>query len=135
MPRNSNIEGVAKTVIKQLKNGERPNVGKAMREVGYSQTTSESKTSTIKRNPLYIKTFESLSKRLGGVIDIGLDVIEKKKATATFRDGVETVDKMTKLQRLIDGQSTENVAVSVSNVLDLLENPKDDTKEDTQTTV
>lgn len=129
MPRNSNIPKVAEKVVEQMANGERPNVGKAMRSVGYRKSTSLSKTSEIKRNPLYIKTFESLSKRLGGVIDIGLDVIEKKKATATFRDGVETVDKMTKLQRLIDGQSTENVAVSVSNVLDLLENPKDDTKE------
>lgn len=135
MPRNSNIPKVAQNVVKQLKNGKRPNISEAMVDAGYSMKTARASQKRVTTNPVYIKTFESLSKRLGGVIDIGLDVIEKKKNTATFRDGVETVDKMTKLQRLIDGQSTENVAVSVSNVLDLLENPKDDTKEDESTTV
>lgn len=135
MPRNSNIPKVAQNVVKQLKNGKRPNISEAMVKAGYSMKTARASQKRVTTNPVYIKTFQSLSKRLGGVIDIGLEVIKKKKETATFRDGVETVDKMTKLQRLIDGQSTENVAVSVSNVLDLLENPKDDTKEEEQTTV
>lgn len=132
MPRNSNIKKVALNVIEQSKRGERPNVGKAMREAGYSLITSKANPTRIKKNPVFIKTIQSFESRLDRVIDIGLDIIEKKKGKATFRDGIEATEKMTKLKRLVTGQSTENVSASISSVLDLLEQPEQTAQKDVE---
>ena len=128
MPRNSNAKAVALKVIEQIQNKERPNVKKAMIAVGYSPVTADSKAKRVTVLPEYQKTIKSFESRLDRVIDIGLDIIEKKKGKATFRDGIEATEKMTKLKRLVTGQSTENVSASIASVLDSLESAEQTTQ-------
>jgi len=124
-----NAKRVAKKVIEQIKRKELPNVGKAMREVGYSRETSEAKTALIKGNIGYIKEMEKFEDRLDRLILIGEDIVEKKQEKASFRDGVEAIDKLTKLKRLVSGQSTENVAHGIGALLDGLEEEKNEKDE------
>lgn len=130
MARNENVKVVAKNVISQLKEGKRPNVKEAMLAAGYALSTAGASQGKITKNPVYIKTVQKFEDRLDEVIDIGLDIIKKKKGKATFRDGVSAVTDLSKLKRLVTGQSTENVAASISSVLDTLENTNNTTNQD-----
>ena len=112
MPRNSNIRAVALTVKKQILNGERPNVSKAMIANGYAISTANKQPQTITRHPDYKAVEKTFLQQLENVQNIAIDIIEKKKSRASFRDGIEALDKAKKLEFLITGEKpTEAIAV------------------------
>lgn len=119
--REKRIKTIAQKVIKNISEGKRGGIVEVMKEVGYSRETAESKSGTITKDPIYIREMEKFEDKLSRVMDISFDIIENKKDDATFSHGVDALDKMTKLKRLIDGKSTENHAHMIANVLDGLE--------------
>lgn len=127
---SENAKRVAKVVIRQIKGGSLRNIKKAMLEVGFSQSTSETRQGDITSNKAYIKEMEKFEDRMDKLILIGEDIVVEKKGKASFRDGIEAIDKLTKLKRLVSGQSTENIAHGIGSILDGLEEEKEIVKVD-----
>jgi hypothetical protein len=121
MPRNGNPKKVAKKVIAQITKGELPNVKKAMLEVGYSPITANSKAKRVTSNEAYKKEMVSFTDELDLIISDAIDNLKNKKDSATYRDSVQAIKDLTKTQRLINGESTENIANNISGLLDSLE--------------
>jgi len=122
MPRNSNARMVAKKVIEQIKDGKRPNIKEASLAVGYSKHTARTQQKRIRENKAYVEEMFDFEKALDDQIQASIKDLKKKQSKASFRDNAEVVDKLTKLKRLVSGQSTENTAVTISGLLDNLEN-------------
>jgi hypothetical protein len=121
MPRNGNPREVAKKVIEQITRGELPNKKKAMIEVGYSLSTAGAKQKQVSDNIAYIKEMQSFDDMLDDLILDAVQNLKEKKDTASYRDSMDGVYKLKKLQRLINGESTENIANNISGLLDSLE--------------
>ena len=112
MPKKGNITGVARKVQEQILSGKLPNVARAMIEVGYSVNTANKQSKQVTSHPDYQKAQKTFLERLSTVQDISFEIIEKKKSKASFRDGVEALDKAKKLEFLITGEKpTEAIAV------------------------
>lgn len=121
MPRNSNAREVAKKVIEQVKSGKRPNIKEAALKSGYSSTTATKHAKQITEQKAYREVIFDFEKELDERIKDANEIMQKKKGKATFRDGLEAMDKLKKLKRLINDESTENKKVNISGLLDNLE--------------
>ena len=113
MPRNTNARAVAKKVIEQIKNKERPNMKKAMLESGYSKISAECKAKEIRNRPDFKEEMMSFEEQLDELIADGIDIMKTKKQKATYRDGIESVEKMKKLKLLVTGNPTDNQKVTI----------------------
>ncbi len=119
--REARIKTIARNVVKNMMEGKSPAIVEEAKKVGYAVNTAEKKTGDISGDPIFQKELMKFEDKLQRVMDISFDIIENKKDDATFSHGVDALDKMTKLKRLIDGKSTENHAHMISSVLDGLE--------------
>lgn len=130
--REARVKTIARNVVRNMIEGKSPSIQKEMEKVGYARSVVDSRSGDISGDPIFQKELMKFEDKLQRVIDISFDIIENKKDEATFSHGVDAMDKMTKLKRLIDGKSTENHAHMIANVLDELET--DTTKQYSDTT-
>lgn len=113
MPRNSNARMVAKKVIEQIEEGKRPNIKEAALAVGYSSSTANKQAKRITEKKEYKEELFDFMKALDEVQNDAINIMKAKKDKATYRDGVEATDKITKLKQLISGKPTENTKMVV----------------------
>lgn len=114
MSRNSNARMVAKKVIEQLQEGKRPNVKEAMLQTGYSSVTADKNAAKIKAQEGFKEEIFDFMSALDEVQRDAIQIMKDKKDKATYRDGVEAADKMTKLKQLISGKPTENTKMEIT---------------------
>jgi len=111
--RNSNAKAVAQKVIEQINNNELPNITQAMKQVGYSKHTARTQQKRVTQNKAYISEIKSFTDQLDDIIADSIEQIKAKKLKGTYRDHVESVDKLKKLQNLLNGRPTENNSMVV----------------------
>jgi len=115
MPRKTDAPKlVAQKVIEQIKGGEMPSIGRAMRETGYSSITSKKNTHKIKANPAYQREMKDFSAQMDELIQSSIEQMHIKKTKGSFRDHTVAVDTMKKLKALNDGNPTDINKIEVN---------------------
>lgn len=120
------VKILAKKVQKNIMEGKRGGIVQAMQDIGYARSTAESRSGEITGDPVYKAEMKKFEERLDRMIDISFEIAEAKKDSATFAHGIDAVDKMTKLKRLVEGKSTDNRATVISGLLDSMEDGEED---------
>lgn len=117
---------VGKEIKKQILNNEPVNKSQAMRNAGYSKSVVNSQVKRVVSSKEVQEEIQPFLAQLDEVVENSLKDIKIKQLNASFRDNIHAVDTFTKLNRLIQGKSTENKAINISEVLNNLEkSPKE----------
>ena len=98
---------VARKVIKQIKNGEMPNVKRAALEVGYSSSTASKQTGRIVKTKAYQKEIKPFVDVLDELIADAVDIMKAKKNKASYRDATVGMKTMKDLKAIETGNPTE----------------------------
>lgn len=124
MGRVSQAKRVAQRVVQQIKDNRLVNITEAMVGVGYSEKTAKSQQKRVTEHKDYKGVMMKFEEEIALLKNDAIDIMKKKKSKATYRDGLESVHTLTKIERLLNDKSTENVAHSISGVLDSLEDTR-----------
>ena len=112
MARNSNIKAVAQTVQKQILNGERPNVKKAMIQNGYSVKTASNSSYQVTRHPDYKAEEKNFVNQIQELQQDAISIMLKKKNKASYRDALNAIVDLKRTETLITGTApTDIIAV------------------------
>ncbi len=113
-------ELLADRVAENARNGTHFSIGKVMKEVGYSDGTTLN-PSKITVGDAYKRRLElqnqRTAKEMAKVRKQALKLMLEKADEAKYRDLAYSADIMTKNERLLTGQSTENNAVQGSIIV------------------
>jgi hypothetical protein len=108
MPKVSeNRKMVGRKVIEQILNKEKVNVSKAMRDVGYADNTIHAKTGEVVKSLEFQAETKDFLAQMEELIQNNIKHAKEKQKKASFRDSIETIDRLKKLSRDIAGVPTE----------------------------
>ena len=108
-----NRQRVGKLLVQQSLNGEKLNISKAMKEVGYKPRTVNSKTTDVVNSSECQAELKSFVDQIDELIQNNIAHMHKKQPKASFRDANEAVKSMSQLKQLIQGKPTD-ISMSVS---------------------
>jgi len=104
-----NRKRVAKEVIQQIKDNKKVNISEAMRKVGYKETTVRKKNGEVGKSRQFTGEILKFTDQLEDLIQDNIKHAQTKQKKASFRDSIEAVDKLKKLQRDVEGLRSEGV--------------------------
>lgn len=100
---------VGKKIKEQMLSGQKVNISKAMREVGYSPVTAEKNVGKTVKSRECQAEIRDFAEQMEEIIQAQIAHMKKKQTKATFRDAVEALDKAKKLKQLETGKATDNI--------------------------
>lgn len=110
----SNPRRAAREVLKQVSDGKKINLGKAMKEVGYSKSTQCQPKSVTKQDDFKDEVFnfvhEMEEERKQCLRELKDPKVRKK---ATYRDRIDAINKLTNNIQLVTGQTTSNETMTI----------------------
>jgi mevalonate kinase len=105
---SENAKAVAREVAKNLRNSKKVDLGKILREKGYSQSVSEA-PQNVTQTKSYQEAIEPFLDKMIKERDRILDAMEQKDLTKVqYQHLAEVADKFTKNIQLLGGRPTEN---------------------------
>ena len=105
-PKKSSAKGahmrrqVGRIIAQKLKKGEEIYIQPIMRQVGYSDTYSNSQgIRKVRNSPEVKEEIARFTSKLDLIIDLSLDNATEKASTATFRDSILAIQTLTKTKQ------------------------------------
>jgi len=111
---NLQATAVGVLVAKQITNGERLDIKKAMDRVGVSIPQER-----ILEASEFKDVLEVHKEEINSLLELSFKYAKEKAGEGSFRDHIVAIDTLTKTRRLLEDKSTANVAIG--QVLDELE--------------
>lgn len=101
-------------VKKQIARGEKPNVYRAMLKVGYAKSSAES--GIAKNTKEYKQEMMDVEKAMEAEREQCFIELKDKnvRKTASYRDRIEAINKLTNQIQLLTGRKTSNDSLSIS---------------------
>jgi len=113
MPKMSNPARVAREVIKQAENKKLINFKDAMLNVGYSLNSANVKGKQVRNSLEYQREVSNFSNEIQDRIKEANQIMIEKRHKASYRDGLEAVDKLKRLETFLSGDKPQ-VSISVN---------------------
>lgn len=114
-----------KDLVRQIKAGGKVNPSDAMRNAGYTESYINGPGKRLVMDSDEVKgelaKLEEFLEQTDTIIQSAMRDAPRKQADASFKDNISAIVELTKLQRLVKGESTENQAVIIGRELDALE--------------
>lgn len=104
---------VGKELINQATNNKKINIHKAMLKAGYAKSTADKRVAVIRRSPEVQQELGNFINDLNQIVNNSIRNAKSKQDKASFRDNIEAIDKMKKLEQLITGNPTSNEKMTV----------------------
>lgn len=108
---STNAKMVAIAVSETVRKGKRVNLGKIMKENGYSDSTSK-KPSRVTRSKSYKEVVDPIIDALKKERQAIMSRLPKVRAKAKYRDLIDGLDKTTKNIQLLEGKETGREGVT-----------------------
>ena len=101
-----NAKRVGEKVSESIRKGKKVNLGKIIRESGYSDQTSKS-PQRVTQTDSFKEVIDPVVKAMEEERDAAIAMAKKSRNKAKYRDLIDAVDKLTKNIQLLTGGKTE----------------------------
>jgi hypothetical protein len=113
---SENAKQVAKRVSESIRKGRKVILGKIIKEVGYSESTSESPT-IVTETKSFKQEMKPIVDKMISERERAISKLKGKISKAKYRDLIDGIDKLTKNIQLLSGKETERHGFSLTEIL------------------